>query len=148
MKRRRVYPPVQVEWRWLRRPGEVDPWSGCVELNGAIYGVVVYPRQRRAEVIKPLLDGQGGCTVYDVDLSGTAWTCDCPDFVFRDRRCKHIGFFEEAVRDFAYERWLDGVEAASDRALLSQGKPAACTCEDATCLRCQVDRAETRQGGK
>lgn len=81
-RRKEHVKPVTGRCRWMILPIRIrDFASGILDIDGTEYAVTMPANLCGARLRKP------GGTVYHVDLE--KHVCDCPDFVFRGRECKH-----------------------------------------------------------
>ena len=90
-KKRTVKPVTMAGVRIIKMPhyrGENEPAgrSGLVEFSGSIYSILPLGASSRDGYRLTNLDNQ---KVYDVDTSSGQPTCDCGDFTWRRRPCKH-----------------------------------------------------------
>ncbi len=97
-KTRPVYPAAQSVARWVSvssctfRCGAV----ALLEINGQTYTVSAH-KDADGRILGYRLEK--GDKSYDVCLDGPYPSCECPDFLYRSRQCKHIGGLRAALAE-------------------------------------------------
>ena len=74
---------------------------GLVVIDTVTYAVIAQRNEGKLTGLRLLRDpDHGGPAVYDVDVTGEPWRCDCPDATYRPDRpggCKHVVALKQAA---------------------------------------------------
>jgi hypothetical protein len=88
-----VRPRKPLGHRWVIRPAAGS--VAVLEIGREWYDI--RPLADKGRLVGFRLFKHADASVYDLDVTGADWRCDCPDATFRGRACKHATELREAL---------------------------------------------------